>query len=355
MHRIVVIAGMLCGCSGGWLGRVPDAAPDAFTFLATQPAVVVGGAEAVEYEVPVTNRTGSPVRFGPLECECGCSDGARDKDSLGPGETAVVRLRVKTHGRTGPQRFACHWYDEDNRRWTAGIKVEMLSGEAFSQPRTNLGKVRPGESHGAEVTFVEHAADPDGLPPEPVFHSSDGDVRFEVGVPTVVRTNGRVWRRETPLKVTVVPSDRVGFRGVTLMNTRQLSGTGRAACDFEWRVFQGIRVSPSHVTLIAGQNGDERRLSLRADDGQPFAITAVSSNRDEVVAAIPDDPVGGGAPAVERGVSVKLGKSVGDAVVRAAVTIVTTHTVAKTVAVEVVVIPARLGGVGRESVSHPGR
>ncbi len=208
---LAVVSGAVFGLTSWGQPQITHPAAPPTTTASSEPIPFVLDADpllvdadgAKVFDVPIENRTGATVRFGPMTCACSCSTSLRDKDVLEPGESTIAHLTVATAGRSGKQRFRCHWFDESQRVWSAEVRVELIGSEQFEPSSITAGSVLPGVRIERSAKLVQTWKVGSPPPPAPALQLSDRNVEVELGEARQIQIGKGLLQRITPVTIAV--------------------------------------------------------------------------------------------------------------------------------------------------------
>jgi hypothetical protein len=214
MLRLLLLS-LFIGVVAALLGYALDSTPQAVAlvdtaapppsptrFMRDELPVLVGPA-MLDYSVTVTNPFTTPVVFEPLNCFCACTETVRSVDRLGPGESATVQLRIRPSTRIGRHTFYCSWVDDANREWSAGVALDLVAHEIFSENRLDFGKLARGTQMAKTLDYLQHATSADKLLPAPEFKSTAPGVSIRVLESSTQSLPGGMIQRRTKLELSV--------------------------------------------------------------------------------------------------------------------------------------------------------
>ena len=92
--------------------------------------MVQGERERVEEEFRLTNSTSQSLTVVSIRSSCGCSDSRLDREVIEPGETATLKLSIRTAGRMGAFGVVSMVDTQQGYAWECVVKLTIDPLEA---------------------------------------------------------------------------------------------------------------------------------------------------------------------------------------------------------------------------------
>jgi len=137
------------GCTSGKPADSESVRPAAEPVARTVqiPPLFVDDTPELQYDFPVWNETGQPVRFTQVRPSCACAGGTKlAAMELAPGEETTLHFDIDLRQRKGPQQFVCHLVEAGGSTWTYTLETTLYERARFVE----IGSIpfRHGRSEG---------------------------------------------------------------------------------------------------------------------------------------------------------------------------------------------------------------
>lgn len=180
---ILATAIFATGCGEG-TGSTPD--PNAAPTLAVVGGDTidwgeVGGGE-VKHELKLVNAGGGTLKIENIKPSCGCTTAPIDKEELGPGDTATIKVSMDLAARTGPtsKTITITTSDSTNPTRIVTLKANVIR-EVFADPDyMAIAGVNPGESGQGSVRIVNGGSTPVTIEPPKLISSTLMKIDFDM-------------------------------------------------------------------------------------------------------------------------------------------------------------------------------
>jgi len=258
----------------------------------------------VTHTFRLVNSTGRPVRVEEVRKSCTCTEATFDRNSVAPGESVNLTMVVQAQPTFRDWNVSSSLVIDDpaDPFWTCYLKFRTYPQAQFERPVVDLGRFQTTDTNPGNgvTTYLEVF--------EPARNERRSQPDFNLSYPptlTVERDaepvvdlldSGRVRRLRYPIHL-----------GVASATARQLTTGAQTAClvarsatglalstTASWSSDTPILAAPSNLSFgIVHVDGERvsRKFVLRANDGQPFRILAVTSDSPTVSLGVSPDVI----------------------------------------------------------------
>jgi hypothetical protein len=249
--------------------------------------------DSLEYDMPVKNETGRPLRFTHVRPSCACAGATRvDSKELAPGQETMLHFDINLRHRTGAQRFVCHLVEENGTEWTYALETTIYERARFAEVGSiHFGMVNPGVEEVRETDFYLYAENSQKLPQEVIFRTGSHYLRVETGPSSVEQKPDGMVFRKIPLKLHLHAPKTPGLQNTSVYarifreKEKQDVQTG-----VDWNVRTLLTVSPAQVYFgivdPSSSKTIERRITLQSPDGRSLAVKSVTASCPQVHCSI---------------------------------------------------------------------
>ncbi len=259
-------------------------------------AIFASRIRLIEHEFQVTNTTGQAIEILGETHSCTCTEVAVRKGKLEPGETIVLKLKVKPYLNRADGSISCtlktnhpQW-----KEWTYFLHYRCFPDAQIVADRVDLGTIwvdRPSPSASASSSRAPDAwlevydTDTKGQVKHAQIESPPG-VTARVGVSSESVLDSGVRKVRYPIFLDLDRSNtRLGTFAQPL-NVR-VSSKIIGTTTLVWTVAGPLTIDPpqAFVGVIVGPNPPNPvRLAVRSVRGTPFRILAVKGNSELIIA-----------------------------------------------------------------------
>jgi hypothetical protein len=136
----IVVTARFCQLATRFLTAQPDEQtvahfeePRFIRLEKTIPQVTAGDPDRFEAEFALTNPTSEAMTVRSIRSSCACGDSEIDRQRIEPGETAVLKVSVRTTGRSGTLNVSCNVDMEPDFYWECQLKLKIVPLEFQKQ------------------------------------------------------------------------------------------------------------------------------------------------------------------------------------------------------------------------------
>lgn len=229
-------------------------------------------------QVAVRNDTPRPIRFSDVQYSCSCTGAELEKRELAPNEETLLDFRIRTYGRSGPQRFVCTLVEEGGARWVYTVDTTVYAPHRFENDRVHFGLVNPKEVTTKETALLlcsrssiaEAARALSFLPTSEAVTVTPGEARHEVLPDGTHQTR-------IPIRVVLRAPAEPGFGGASVRIGHE-GASAEWSQEITWNVRSLLSVLPRQIffgSVTPGSSLMRKCVTLRRLDGNPLRIVSL--------------------------------------------------------------------------------
>ena len=256
----------------------------------------------VTHTFRLVNTTGRPVRIEEVRKSCTCTEATFDRKSVAPGESVNLTMVVQSQPTFRDWNVSSSLVTDDTADpfWTCYLRFRTYPQAQFERPIVDLGRVKTTDTNPGDgvTTYLEMFEPAQGeRRSRPDFDlSHPPTLTVERGAEPIVDLldSGQVRRLRYPIRLGIASTTSLqlttGTQTAALV-ARTVAGLNLSTTA-SWTSHTPILAAPSNLSFgIVHLNGERvsRKLVLKANDGQPFRILAVTSDSPTISLGVSPD------------------------------------------------------------------
>jgi hypothetical protein len=263
------------------------------------PPIFVDDTSSLQYDVPVKNETGRPVRFTRIRQSCSCQGATKlAATELEPGQETTLHFDIDFHNRTGPQRFVCDLLEAAGAEWIYALETTLYERIRFADADyIHFGMVDPKTEEVRATQLHLHAKSLQTLPQNVSFRTDSDRLQVEQGVESIEELPDGVVVRKIPVKLRLLRPEAPGLEQATVYAEAERQGIKhqtKASVTWNVRSFYSVAPAQAYFGIVdrAAATQIERRIVIRRTDGQALSIKGIKVPYPSVRCSVEKTPEG---------------------------------------------------------------